>query len=232
MASALTPSDRKEINAALKLFRDPDRQNLLEQSARNLMTALRDDPTLEPYVHFIKYRVKGADSLKQKLVDKALARRAKGGVPNISADNLFTKIGDLAAVRILHLHTDQIDPMAKAIAKVFDRYAYNVKEGPTAIVWDQEYRELYKSFGIATQTRNSMYTSVHYVVQAVTNPPILVELQVRTLMEEVWGEVDHRVRYKDPTVKRACSDQLKVLARMTSGCTRLVDSIFKSNDED
>ena len=230
--ASLTPADRKQINAALKLFRSPDRQNLLEQSAHNLMAALRDDPTLGPYVHFIKYRVKGSDSLKQKLVDKALARRKKGKVPIVSADNLFTKIGDLAAVRILHLHMDQIEPIAAAIATVFDRHVYKIKEGPKAIVWDQECRLLYKSFGIATETRNSMYTSVHYVVQAATNPPILVELQVRTLMEEVWGEVDHRVRYKDPAVKRVCTDQLKVLARMTSGCTRLVDSIFKSSNED
>jgi putative GTP pyrophosphokinase len=232
MATPLKPADRKEINAALKAFLHPDRQNLLSQSARNLMSALRDDPTLGPYIHFIKYRVKSADSLKGKLVNKARARRAEHKAPNITAANLFTKIGDLAAVRILHLHTEQIGPMAKAIDKVFDQHSYKVKEGPTAIVWDQEYRELYKSFGIASQTRNSMYTSVHYVVQATTKPPILVELQVRTLMEEVWGEVDHRVRYKDPTVKRACKDQLHVLARMTSGCTRLVDSIFKSSDED
>lgn len=232
MAKRLTPSDRKAIAAALKLFNDPDRQNLLEQSAGNLMRVLRDDPTLAPYVHFIKYRVKGAASLKQKLVNKALARRRKGKAPNITAANLFTAIGDLAAVRILHLHTDQIGPMAAAIAAIFNRHAFKVKEGPRAIVWDQDYRELYKGVGIASETRNSMYTSVHYVVRATTKPPILVELQVRTLMDEVWGEVDHRIRYKDPRVKRSCSDQLKVLARMTSGCTRLVDSIFKSSEED
>jgi putative GTP pyrophosphokinase len=121
--------------------------------------------------------------------------------------------------------------MARAIAAVFDSFSYRVKEGPTAIVWDQEYGELYKKLEIATQTRASMYMSVHYVVEAATKPRILVELQVRTLMEEVWGEIDHRVRYKHPQVKRACSDQLKVLARMTSGCTRLVDSIMKSADE-
>jgi ppGpp synthetase/RelA/SpoT-type nucleotidyltranferase len=196
------------------------------------MSALRDDPTLAPFVHFIKFRVKGGDSLKQKLVDKATKRRKAGKAPDITAENLFGKIGDLVAVRILHLHTDQIKPMTAAIAAVFASYRFKVKEGPTAIVWDQEYREHYKGLSIATQTRNSMYMSVHYVVEAATNPRIKVELQVRTLAEELWGEVDHRIRYKSKTVKRACTDQLKVLARMTSGCTRLVDSIVESSNED
>lgn len=229
--ATLTPADRKQINAAVKLFKDPARQSLLEKSGENLMRALRDDPSLSPYVHFIKYRVKSASSLKDKLEDKAVKRREKGKAPDISPENLFSKIGDLAAVRILHLHTDQIKPMAAAIDSVFQTYQYKVKEGPTAIVWDGEYGELYKGLKIPTQTRSSMYMSVHYVVEAATNPRILVELQVRTLMEEVWGEIDHRIRYKSSKVKRACQDQLKVLARLTSGCTRLVDSIIKSHEE-
>jgi putative GTP pyrophosphokinase len=230
--ATLTSADRKQIDAAIKVFQEPQRQSLLDLSARNLMAALRDDPSLGPYVHFIKYRVKGAASLKKKLIDRAEELRKKGKAPDVTPDNLFEKIGDLAAIRILHLHTDQIKAMAAAIAEIFEKYAYKVKKGPTANVWDQEYGELYKSFKIATQTRNSMYMSVHYVVWAATKPRILVELQVRTLAEEVWGEIDHRIRYKDPKVKRACKDQLKVLARMTSGCTRLVDSIVKSSGED
>lgn len=228
----LTPADRKQINACLKRFDEKTIQVLLKQSGDNLMSALRDDPSLAPFVHFIKFRVKSRNSLKQKLTDKAAKRRGAGRAPDITPGNLFTKIGDLVAVRILHLHTDQIQPMTAAIAGVFTSYRFKVKEGPTAIVWDQEYGDHYRALSIATQTRNSMYMSVHYVVEAATSPKIQVELQVRTLAEEVWGEVDHRVRYKTKKVKRACADQLKVLARMTSGCTRLVDSIIKSSKEE
>jgi ppGpp synthetase/RelA/SpoT-type nucleotidyltranferase len=76
-----------------------------------------------------------------------------------------------------------------------------------------------------------MYPSVHYVLRANQETELTAELQVRTLMEEVWGEVSHRVDYPTATQNRACRDQLKVLARLTSGCTRLVDSIFKSHRE-
>jgi putative GTP pyrophosphokinase len=74
-----------------------------------------------------------------------------------------------------------------------------------------------------------MYTSVHYVVQANQRTKVTCEIQVRTLMDEVWAEVSHRVNYPTPSPSKACQEQLKVLARLTSGCTRLVDSIFKSH---
>lgn len=58
-----------------------------------------------------------------------------------------------------------------------------------------------------------------------------IELQVRTLMEEVWGEVSHSINYPVETASISCREQLRVLARISSGCTRLVDSIFSSYEE-
>ena len=76
-----------------------------------------------------------------------------------------------------------------------------------------------------------MYTSVHYVVEANQRQKITCEIQVRTLMDEVWGEVSHRVNYPMQSPSRSCRDQLKVLARVTTAGIRLVDSIFKSHQE-
>lgn len=52
------------------------------------------------------------------------------------------------------------------------------------------------------------------------------ELQVRTLAEEIWGEVDHRVNYPHPAESVACRQQIRALARSTSAAGRLVDAIF------
>jgi putative GTP pyrophosphokinase len=225
----LTAADKHQIALVVKAFRE--KAKLAGTAAEQLTTALRGSEELAPFIHFMKYRVKDPDHLRRKLERKAIERRAAGKAPNITASNLFERVGDLAGVRILHLHTDQIRPMTEIIGRILDEHQYVIKEGPTAIVWDRDYAEIYRAFGITPETRDSMYTSVHYVVKPSLKTPIRVELQVRTLMEEVWGEVSHRVNYPDPTSIRACRDQLKVLARMTSGCTRLVDSIFKSRDE-
>ncbi len=74
-----------------------------------------------------------------------------------------------------------------------------------------------------------MYTSVHYVIKPKKMTQYTCEIQVRTLMEEVWGEVDHTINYPDKTRSLACSEQIATLARATSAATRLVDSIFRSH---
>ena len=59
----------------------------------------------------------------------------------------------------------------------------------------------------------------------------LRRLRDRTLAEEVWGEISHTINYPEETGSEACKEQLKVLARLVSGCSRLVDSIVVSYDE-
>lgn len=68
-------------------------------------------------------------------------------------------------------------------------------------------------------------------IRANQKTKVTCELQVRTLMDEVWGEVSHRVNFNYPSESPSlsCQNQLKILARLTSGCTRLVDSIFQSH---
>jgi putative GTP pyrophosphokinase len=147
----------------------------------------------------------------------------------VNADNLFERITDLAGVRIIHLHTDQLREMHPAILNVLDEYKCVLVEEPTANCWDSEFEAFFTSLQIETRSRASMYTTVHYVVRANQKTPISCEIQVRTLMDEVWGEVSHRVNYPRPSHSATCQDQLKVLARLTTGCTRLVDSIFRSH---
>jgi putative GTP pyrophosphokinase len=52
------------------------------------------------------------------------------------------------------------------------------------------------------------------------------EIQVRTLAEEIWGEVDHRLNYPHKADSVACQQQIRALARSTSAAGRLVDAIF------
>ncbi len=77
-----------------------------------------------------------------------------------------------------------------------------------------------------------MYTSVHYVLETSQRTKYTFELQVRTLAEELWGEVDHTINYPHKSDILACREQIKVLARVTSSCSRLVDSIFRTHEEE
>jgi putative GTP pyrophosphokinase len=203
-----------------------------ERCANILHTHLSSNEKLRPYLHSSKYRVKQPEHLSHKLKRMQLQAKAEKRDLKIAPENLFVTINDLAGVRLIHLHTDQFAAIKPIIAEILEESMYRVTEGPTAKTWDLEYKKYFESLGIKTEVpQDSMYTSVHYVIEENSKSKLRCELQVRTLSEELWGEVSHTVDYPDPTASIACKEQLKVLARLTTGSTRLVDSIFKSLKE-
>jgi ppGpp synthetase/RelA/SpoT-type nucleotidyltranferase len=191
-----------------------------------LLMALSSAQRLNDHVHSIRSRLKDPDHLRDKLVRKLLKCKIERKAFDVTPENLLMKINDLAGVRVLHLYTRQIRDIDKALRDIFTESKYELVEGPFARTWDDESREFFRECGIETQDSPSMYTSVHYVIGSASRTKATAEIQVRTLMEEVWGEVDHSLNYPRKTSSVACAEQLKVLARVTSSATRLVDSIF------
>lgn len=199
-----------------------------ERDGKNLVS-LFQAKELSGLVHSMKTRAKDPSHLKDKLYRKLKKSKVSDENPfDITPENLFEKITDLAGVRMLHLHTSQFPQIDIVLQKLLSDEGYTIIEGPVARTWDDEYREIFASNGIATVKSERLYTSVHYVVQTSARNKRTVEIQVRTLAEELWGEVDHTINYPHPTEIHACREQIKVLARLTSSCTRLVDSIFSS----
>jgi len=201
-------------------------RSLFNRSLINLEGYVKDSPTLNSLIHSTKFRTKEPDHLKDKLIRKAIKAAEQGQEFAITPENLFVVINDLAGYRILHLHTTQFQEIDVELKRIFAEEAWTIIEGPTARTWDDESREYFSSIGTTTLPHPNLYTSVHYVIQP--NSKITCELQVRTLMEEVWGEVDHTINYPHKTDSVACKEQIKALARATSTCSRLVDSIFTS----
>ena len=225
----LTVREAAAVDKCVKRF-EAD-AHLFEDAAAGLMSKCMNDPELKKFIHFIKYRLKDPKHLRAKLRKKALEDKKDGRKPTINVANLFQKITDLAGVRILHLHTDQIAEMNERILAILKEQKYTVVEGSVANIWDKEAEAYFKKLGFRIVSRETMYTSVHYDIKLNTVTDVRCELQVRTLADEVWGEVSHKIDYPKPTKSVACKEQLKVLARVTSGCTRLVDSIFRSREE-
>jgi putative GTP pyrophosphokinase len=228
--SLLTPADKKRISQALKRF-EKERPSI-EHLAKVVHTQLAEHPKLKSLIHSVKWRVKERDHLEHKLICKTLMS-PKPGEPKeepITAENLLDQIEDLAGVRILHLHTSQFRRINKTLLEALQTQQW-VIAGPEANTWDDEYRDFFKKMGVKTISRESLYTSVHYILKTGAASPYKCELQVRTLAEEIWGEVSHIIDYPEPTTSIACKEQLKVLARVSSSCIRLVDSIFEAEKE-
>lgn len=138
---------------------------------------------------------------------------------------------DLAGVRILHLYQGQFTDIHSEITKKVLSGDWAFGEPPKAYTWDPETESFFDQLGIATEVKDSFYTSVHYLVKPNNNSDLCCEIQVRTLFEEIWGEIDHAINYPHQTDSVACREQLRVLSKLVSTGTRLSDSIFRSYNE-
>jgi len=198
---------------------------------QNLFNTFSSDEELMRYVHSMKWRIKDPDHLRAKLVRKWIEAKEKGRKFNINPDNLFVKINDLAGFRILHLHTRQFEQINQCLQRILADQFYRIIEGPDARTWDDETRDYFSSIKTRFVKSDTLYTSVHYVIAPNQKKKYTCEIQVRTLAEELWGEVDHTINYPNKSQSLPCREQIKVLARVTSSCSRLVDSIFLSHND-
>ena len=176
-------------------------------------------------IHSIKFRLKNPEHLRDKLL------RKWDDTNLITEQNMFNRITDLAGVRILHLHQDQFPFIHKKILDKVNSTDWIFAEEPKAYTWDPESVHFYGDLGINCMHKDSFYTSIHYIVKPKKDSHINCEVQVRTLFEEIWGEVDHTINYPYSTESIACKEQLKVFSKLVSTGTRLADSIFRSYHE-
>ncbi len=221
--------ERKEIDSLVELFQS--HIETFDVIMANLRREILGRKALATKIHSLRSRVKDPEHLRDKLERKLREAKAKRRPISINAGNLFANINDLGGLRIIHLHTGQIEEIDSELRRLFRDHSYKLIEGPIARTWDDESRKYFSKIGIRTIKSDSLYTSIHYVIRTNTSTRYTCEIQVRTLMEEVWGEVDHSINYPHRTGSIACQEQILALARATSACSRLVDAIFRSHSE-
>lgn len=217
------------IDSVIKYYQNEQTHFLLEQFLAQVKTFFELNPALHtqpfPVIHSIKSRLKDPSHLRDKL-----ERKSKKGIV-IVPETLFKEVTDLAGVRILHLYQDQFTDIHSEITKKVMSGDWAFGESPKAYTWDPETKSFFNQLGIETEVKDSFYTSVHYLVKPNNNSDLCCEIQVRTLFEEIWGEIDHAINYPHQTDSVACREQLRVLSKLVSTGTRLSDSIFRSYNE-
>lgn len=206
-------------------------RRFLESVHAQIADAIIDTEPLSRLVHSVKRRMKDPLHLKDKLARKLLKSKESGERFEITQDNLLLRVNDLGGYRILHLHTQQMGEIHTALVELLDQAQCNLYEQPFANVWDEESRAYFQAIGIKTEFNPRLYSSVHYVIQPRSKVEITCEIQVRTLADEIWGEIDHKINYPHPHESLACREQIKALARVASSCSRLVDSIVASHGD-
>lgn len=194
----------------------------LESVSADFLTNPELNTGVPTVIHSIRKRIKDEGHLKAKIL-----RKRQGGRV-INEKNLFTEITDFAGIRILHLHQSQFTHIHKFIMQQIKSKVWRLVESPVAYTWDPESVDFFNKYKISTTLKPSYYTSVHYLIAPANKQDgVCCEIQVRTLFEEIWGEIDHSINYPEATRKMASLEQIRVLSKLVSTGSRLADSIFK-----
>ena len=173
-------------------------------------------------LHSIKKRMKDANHLREKI------DRKNSQAPRITPENLFGEVTDIAGVRLFLLFQSDFAVVDAAIRSRVSGGDWVLREPPIAFTWDPETRQFFEKFDLKVEQRETKYTSVHYLLKPRKDSDVCCEVQVRTLFEEIWGEVDHMINYPTPTSIVACREQLMVLSKIVGAGSRLLDSIQRT----
>jgi len=162
------------------------RLDSLENAAAMIAQTLRGSNA----IHSIKYRIKDPEHLIEKIIRKKIENPDR----EISLENYHTEITDLIGIRVLHLFKDEWVPIHQFINE-----KWNLNETPVANIRDGDPIEIQNKFiehECAIKVHKFGYRSVHYLITfQPQKETVISEIQVRTIFEEGWSEIDHRIRY-------------------------------------
>jgi len=184
-------------------------------------------------VHSVRYRIKDPDHLLAKIIRKKI----KDPKREITIHNYKASITDLIGTRAIHLFKEDWVFIHKFIEDNWDLLeqplAY-IREGDTGTFVDE-----YKKYKCNIELHPHGYRSIHYLVQSrLGRNPYIAEIQVRTIFEEGWSEIDHTIKYPnnivDPLLDKFL-DTFNVLAgnsdQMGSFVRRLKDDLLKGTEK-
>jgi putative GTP pyrophosphokinase len=172
-----------------------------EKLAEYIVHLLWDDPSSpKESLHTIIYRIKDKARLIEK-IDKENKQLDAGAKP-ITHNNFQKRVGDLLGIRLICLRLSDIkrveaylgfladEKILRFIRKPVQKRSFILPIDPGDAIPE------------GLDLRYSGYSSIHYQVMLGENSDaddevkeLQVEFQLRTILEEAWGEIDHKYRY-------------------------------------
>ncbi|MHC8326004.1 hypothetical protein [Pseudomonas sp. LB1P83] len=169
-------------------------------------------------VHSVRWRIKDTNHLLKKIIRKKLDEPVKEKWATVNVEDYLDVVTDLIGVRALHLFKDECIDIDSSICHVWETcepVVMYIRKGdePIAAIVDRG--------GIA-KIHDDGYRSIHYIVQSQPEKKVLkAEIQVRTIFQEGWSEIDHRVKYPD----HSKNEQIKVFLDLFNGLAGSADEM-------
>lgn len=193
------------INRLLKRWEKPEYWSEYAESS--------DHPYPSP-IQSISARIKRPEAVLDKILQKSNV------FPEGITSDSFLNMSDCIGVRIIVYFLSQLPMLDREIRKS-QHFEVSTESPPEAYLND----DLLKRFGlghIRKKEKESGYYSVHYTVRLresfsrTENPPWF-EIQVRTMAQELWSEMEHHLAYKsDKSSNFSAKQRFGILSREIS----------------
>ena len=172
-----------------------------EKLAEYIIHLIREDPSSpKGSLHTIIYRIKDEARLIEKIDEEN--KRLEVKAEPITHKNFQERIGDLLGIRFICLRLSDIKRVEAYLGLL-------VKEKILRFIRKPDQKRSFvlpvdpgESIPDGLDLRYSGYSSIHYQVRLGKNADasdelkgLRIELQLRTILEEAWGEIDHKYRY-------------------------------------
>ncbi len=172
-----------------------------ERLAQYIVRLIKDDPASpKESLHTIIYRIKGENRLIEKIDEEN--KKAGPDAESITRNNFQKKIGDLLGIRLVCLRLSDINSVKAYLELLAD-------EKILRFVGKPDHK---RSFILPVDPGDTIpegldlwysgYSSIHFKVELGQESDasdelkgLQTELQLRTIFEEAWGEIDHKYRY-------------------------------------
>ncbi|SHI98623.1 ppGpp synthetase catalytic domain-containing protein (RelA/SpoT-type nucleotidyltranferase) [Clostridium cavendishii DSM 21758] len=188
-----------------------------ETQAEFISTILRTHPK----IHSVKSRVKNPERLIEKIIRKTSDRKEKYGEDfKFSVDNYKEEINDLIGIRAIHIFKEEWETIHKFILNTWKVIEI------TANIRDGDDTSCFEELGIEIKSRKSGYRSVHYLIEFYpTSQKVIAEIQVRTIFEEGYGEIDHKLRYSHKEIPEVLASNLLLFNRIAGSADEMASLI-------
>lgn len=187
--------------------------NLLNIEANYIANKLQNIES----VHSVRWRIKNTDHLIKKIIRKKIEKVKK--YENINSENYLKIINDVIGLRAIHLFKDEgieIINSLYRLGKPAERPVAYIRAGDQGPQIDK-----YKSAKLKTEIHKSGYRSIHFILPISGDIETFCEIQVRTIFEEGWGEIDHKLRYPDFSDNQIIFSYLLLLNRLAGSADEM-----------
>lgn len=202
-----------------------------------------------PY-YALRARIKDKNSVYAKLKK---GRREKfykndGQIEPIYEQKSIQSIRDYAGMRVLCSFPEDVFEMNNLILELFSNIEneFSIKEieiyNWIANNGDDLLKDIFvNSFGsriidnnkkviIKFKTKESGYKSVHYIIEHIESE-LVVEIQLRTLFQDVWSVVEHELKYKKGQVSPVIMKDFMILAAEMNINDEKISHLRKQSNE-